>query len=315
MQYTDNYPFGLEHNKVATFEELDPKNNYKYNAKEWNEELGLLDYGARWYDPVLGRWGAVDPLAELQKKYNSYHYTFLNPILYNDPSGVMGQNRNDPVDGGDLPTVTVTASDPNKQSDQTASNSSFNGSFSSWQQTYGYQGYSYNGAKSEWNHLHSENYYANLAHKNAYLNQTPLGNYAEQVSELSTDAIEFTLVMVGLNTGTGRLLVQKNAFRFAQFAAKLPAKGRGSLLKGIRNNPNLKRIETLWGNKHTALESLRNFDLKNISKFKKDGATLKQIQQLKIEYKTLIPKGGRFNRTAYYRMHLMNKITKHWHKY
>ena len=40
-------------------------NAYQYNGKELNEDFGLewLDYGARWYDPAVGRWGAVDPLA------------------------------------------------------------------------------------------------------------------------------------------------------------------------------------------------------------------------------------------------------------
>ena len=28
---------------------------YRYNGKELNEELGLYDYGARNYDPAIGR--------------------------------------------------------------------------------------------------------------------------------------------------------------------------------------------------------------------------------------------------------------------
>ena len=61
----------------------------RYNDKEFNRELGLnwYDYGARWYDPVIGRWNAVDPLAEKYYSINSYVYVANNPTLLIDPDG------------------------------------------------------------------------------------------------------------------------------------------------------------------------------------------------------------------------------------
>ncbi|QQS27538.1 MAG: hypothetical protein IPM47_11570 [Sphingobacteriales bacterium] len=64
-------------------------NNYQYNGKELNEDFGLhwMDYGARWYDPQINRWGQVDPLAEKYYAWNGYNYTFNNPLKYTDPDG------------------------------------------------------------------------------------------------------------------------------------------------------------------------------------------------------------------------------------
>ena len=55
---------------------------WKYNGKEFDESLGLetYDYGARNYDPALGRWFGVDELAE--DYYSSSPYAFVgnNPM-------------------------------------------------------------------------------------------------------------------------------------------------------------------------------------------------------------------------------------------
>ena len=71
-----------------------PENKYLYNGKELNEDYGinLMDYGARWYDGAVGRFTAVDPLAEPQDSWSTYHYVYDNPLKYVDPFGLMGQN-------------------------------------------------------------------------------------------------------------------------------------------------------------------------------------------------------------------------------
>ncbi|WP_367389377.1 RHS repeat-associated core domain-containing protein [Lewinella sp. LCG006] len=47
-------------------------NRYRYNGKELDEATGLYDYGARYYDPAIGRWGQVDPLAEVLPEWSPY---------------------------------------------------------------------------------------------------------------------------------------------------------------------------------------------------------------------------------------------------
>ena len=94
-QQNDYYPFGLrQEGGELVFHHEVGGNRYRYNGKELNEDLGLYDYGARWYDPAIGRWGQIDPLAEKFTNWSPYNYVYNNPIAYIDPDGRQGDLAN-----------------------------------------------------------------------------------------------------------------------------------------------------------------------------------------------------------------------------
>ncbi|WP_306308329.1 JAB-like toxin 1 domain-containing protein [Bacteroides faecalis] len=77
------YPFG---GLFANSTNIQP---YKYNGKELDRVNGLdwLDYGARQYDPTIGRWHVVDPSGEKYVNWGLYTYCKNNPIIRIDVDG------------------------------------------------------------------------------------------------------------------------------------------------------------------------------------------------------------------------------------
>jgi RHS repeat-associated protein len=105
LEENNYYPFGLKHRNYnmtkKTYEKLEstggvvitPTNqtvyDYKYNGKEWQDELGLdvYDYGARVYDPAAPRFWQIDPHAETYFSLSPYNYVAGNPVSFTDPDG------------------------------------------------------------------------------------------------------------------------------------------------------------------------------------------------------------------------------------
>jgi len=86
------YPFGLQqagYNYEVSGNGNAVAKNWKFNGKELNYEMdkNWYDFGARNYDPAIGRWMNIDPLAENMRRHSPYNYAFNNPIYFIDPDG------------------------------------------------------------------------------------------------------------------------------------------------------------------------------------------------------------------------------------
>ena len=90
VEENNYYPFGLKH-KGYNANINGTHHKYMFSGKEFDESfqtLNTYDFGARNYDPALGRWMNVDPLAEQMRRHSPYNYAFDNPLWFIDPDGM-----------------------------------------------------------------------------------------------------------------------------------------------------------------------------------------------------------------------------------
>ncbi len=74
-------PYGLLLPAQGNF--TDPHNPYTFAGKEWDEHLGLYEFGVRLYDPWAGLWLTREPLAGRAwepRTWHRYAYAFASPI-------------------------------------------------------------------------------------------------------------------------------------------------------------------------------------------------------------------------------------------
>jgi RHS repeat-associated protein len=81
--------FGLTIENLSTPISPESSNRLTYNGKEFDKELNWYHYGARFYDPQVGRWWNVDAADEF---YSPYIYVGNMPIRLIDPDGNMSGN-------------------------------------------------------------------------------------------------------------------------------------------------------------------------------------------------------------------------------
>ena len=85
VETTEYVPYGEMREHTGT-----EVTNYKFTDQELDPETGLYNYGARLYDPVIGRFISPDtiiPDPYDPQMLNRYSYCRNNPLIYTDPTG------------------------------------------------------------------------------------------------------------------------------------------------------------------------------------------------------------------------------------
>jgi len=121
LEETHYYPFGLTmagiSDRALKSQYAENKNKFNKGTELQNKEftdgsgLELYETPFRLYDPQLGQFFQIDPLADATKSFSPFAFGSDNPILRNDPSGLKDTiiNGKKAHRDKDLSSYTVTA--------------------------------------------------------------------------------------------------------------------------------------------------------------------------------------------------------------
>lgn len=85
------YPHGLVI-EAGSNPMVTPENTYLFESNKIQRELGLhnYDFNARQYDPQIGRFTSIDPMADFaQENVSPYHFVHNDPANRTDPTGMF----------------------------------------------------------------------------------------------------------------------------------------------------------------------------------------------------------------------------------
>jgi RHS repeat-associated protein len=301
------YPFGLLMSGISdkALKTQYAENKVKFDGgveiqnKEFSDGSGLELYETtfRGYDPQIGRFWQTDPLADLSEDLSPYAFANNNPILYNDPFGLLSDSSHPQV----LPTVTVTPGRPaphvsvnvslavivSKGSDPAASTV----------------------APSTVSPLRNEKF--------EFEKKWVKGSIAYDLAHTVVEKSSWwdRLNDIG-NQGTNIFGERVGPVFHGGLADPLGAgPGGGGGFKALFKLRDVREWEALfeWGHQWSVLDKLKAVSTLYVQRLKSAGVTLEQMKMWADAYgKAMIQERGTYNVIAHYRLELINKLISLW---